>query len=606
MQHIGTTSRLRLILAAALTTALAVVGLLPWRVVAQSGSSPLTRPVTAQGATLQQKVTAGEEEVEARFASEDALKNAKLDEQTADFIKRLVPEQQKEAQAEISRINTGYARNQQRIQMLKQQRSDYQAAHPSRLSDAQYSALSQLIGFDDQRNHISNDIAWRQVVRANLLSHLVQARDSASKQGYRSQIQVIDRQRRAAEREIRAQEPILSQQKTVAAAIPKDQREAVVKMRNYDLAIMIDVLFSLSAKQREVSVLRRRFAGKPSEQHQGTTIKASSAPSEAKTASFDAVAVGGPPPPRLAQSVALPPVPAAVAQSEAVWQEQERKQQADIDSRNAKLDAQLAEIQKHLSPAQLKTAQPWIASINADYAREQQRIQISEQSRAVYSVAHPNKLSDAQIAFVEQANWQKRDPSRINESIRWEQTIERKLQAHLASSHDLRFSQKLQRQIAAIDERRREGERQIRELGPVLARQDEQLAAIPKDQRDRVAKLRSYGFEISGGRITALTEKQAQVWVLGQRLAGKLKGPAQPSHASADPQRPRTFQVSVRVPRQRTHQVRVFTRDAMGRHLILDKLCQAGESLSHPATARGNKVGFLVYEDGKLVKDQSL
>lgn len=247
-----------------------------------------------------------------------------------------------------------------------------------------------------------------------------------------------------------------------------------------------------------------------------------------------------------------------------------------------------------------------IASINAMYAKEQQRIQTSEQSRAAYIASRPNRLSDAQIALVQKINWDKLEPSRISEGIRWEQTIKQKLQAHVAASQDARSRQGWQRQIAAIERRRREGEGQIRELRPDIARQDAELAAIPEEQRDRVAKLRSYNSEISGSKIDALIEKQANVWVLSQRLTGKLKAPAQASPASVEPQKTRTFQVSVQVPQHGAHQVRVLTRDATGRHLILDKLCRAGESLSIPATARGNKFGFLVYEDGKLVKDQSL
>jgi len=307
----------------------------------------------------------------------------------------------------------------------------------------------------------------------------------------------------------------------------------------------------------------------------------------------------------VAQTGPSPSTPPVATQGDAAWEKLEQKQQADIASKNARLDAQLVEAQKHL-PVQPKKVQTEITSINVEYAKGQQRVQRSEQSRAAYIASHPNRLSDAQTAFVQKVNWDKMHPSRISEGIRWEQTIRRKLQAHLASAHDARSRQGWQRQIAAIDQRRREGERQIRELAPVIAQQQAELAAIPKDQQDRVAKLRSYDLEISCGRIEALVIKQVRVSILQQIITGKRKWHEQKSHASVEPQRPRIFQVYFRVPRHGTHQVRVLTQDATGQHLILEKLCQAGESLNVPVTAKGNRVGFLIYEDGKLVKNQSL
>jgi len=596
MQHIGTISRPRLILAAALTTALAVAGLLPWRVVAQSGT-PLPAAIKAR--------MARQEKERADFA----VWEAQTDAQFAAASRRLPPARQKEAQARIAPMGDYIVKSQKHIRMMEQHRADYMAAHPYELSNAQAAEINRLLDLNIRRNGLNQSVTMGRILRVKLLADLTAAQDTPSQRSYRAQIERGDARRRRAEQEMRLLEPRIARQKAIVALIPEDQRALMDKLRHYDINVWGGRIEALTIKRSRLSVLQELLAAKPiaGRRTRQTTTKEAPAPPQARTASFEAVAIGGPPPLRLAQSGAPPSTtPAAVTHSEAVWQEQEQKQQADLASKNTKLDAQLAEVQKHLPPARLKTVQPWIASINAEYMKGQQRVQVWEQRRTDYLATHPNRLSDAQTAFVQKVNWDKMHPSRISEGIRWEQTIKQKLQAHVASSRDARSRQGWQRQIAAIDQRRREGEGQIRELGPVIARQDAELASIPQDQRDRVAKLRSYDLEISCGVMDAFVEKQVSVWYLCQRAAGKLEAPAQPSHASVEPQRPRTFQVSVQVPRQGTHRVRVLTRDTTGRHLILDKLCQAGESLSVPATAHGNKVGFLVYQDGKLVKDQSL
>ena len=131
------------------------------------------------------------------------------------------------------------------------------------------------------------------------------------------------------------------------ATIPADQRARVAKLYDYDAEISGYRSISLLAKQARVSVLQQLFvlAGKPypPRHSQGNTSKASLPLPEAKTASFNALAIGGHPPLRLAQSGTSLSTPSAVTQKEKASQKEER---AEFASRNAQLDAQLAAILK--------------------------------------------------------------------------------------------------------------------------------------------------------------------------------------------------------------------------------------------------------------------
>jgi len=304
----------------------------------------------------------------------------------------------------------------------------------------------------------------------------------------------------------------------------------------------------------------------------------------------------------------LPVSPAPTQKEDAVME----KNRAEFASRNAQLDAQLADFLKYLSPAQQKKAQAAMAFLTAEAAKGQQHVQMLEQHRAAYVSAHPNRLTDAQIVEVQRLNWQIREPDRISEGIRWEQIIKGKLQAHLASSHDARSRRGWQRQIAAIDQRRRDSERQIRELQPIIARQEAKVALLPEEQRARVAKLRDYDSEISAYRNIALMGKEVELSFLRQRIAGKLptgrqnrpntnKPSPASTHASAAPSRTPLLSI---FSRHGPLRVRVFAQDATGRYLILDKLSH-GKTLIIPSlTAKqGSKFNFLVYDNRKQVKD---
>ena len=350
--------------------------------------------------------------------------------------------------------------------------------------------------------------------------------------------------------------------------------------------------------------LRRRLSAM---QHIGTTSRPRLILAAALTA---LLALGVLPPWRVvAQSTPPQSVSPAPTQKEDAMMEENR---AEFASRNAQLDTQLAEILKHVSPAQQKKAQAEAAFLTAEAARSQQHVQMLEQHRAAYVSAHPNRLTDAQIAEVQRMIYLNFQPRNIDEGIRWEQTIKGKLQAHLASARDARSRQGWQRQIAAIDQRRRVAERQIRELGPVIARQEAKVALLPEEQRARVAKLRDYDSEISAYRNIALMGKEVELSFLRQRIAGKLptgrqnrpntnKPSPASTHASAAPSRTPLLSI---FSRHGPLRVRVFAQDATGRYLILDKLSH-GKTLIIPSlTAKqGSKFNFLVYDNRKQVKD---
>jgi len=465
MQHIGTLSRLRVLLAAALTLALAVGGLLPWHVVAQSGASVSAPSGITQGDATWEKMLLKQQ-------ADIALRNAQLDAQLAEVQKHLAPAQSKTAQTYIRWINADYAANQISVQLSEQQRADYIATHPNSLTNAQ--------------------IAFVQKVNRDKHNHKHIGKDTQAK----------------------------------LAAIPTKQRDIVAMLRLYDLRIIDERMRALVQKQGNVVQLRAEYGGTKRRhaesfpmqgQGQSVTTKASLPPPQASTASFSAVAVGDPPPLRLAQSGAALSTPPAVTQNEEALQE---KLIAEFASRNAQLDARLTAIFKPLSPERQKKAQAGVAFMTAGDAKSRQHIQMLEQHRADYLAANPNRLSDAQIALVQKVNWDRLDPYRINEGIRWEQSIKRRIQAHIDSSHDATSRQGWQAQITAIDQQRRVAERQIRELGPAIAREEAEVAAIPADQRARVTKLRSYDSEISAYKNMALMDKEMRIEILRQQITG--------------------------------------------------------------------------------------
>ena len=295
----------------------------------------------------------------------------------------------------------------------------------------------------------------------------------------------------------------------------------------------------------------------------------------------------------VAQSTPPPFASPAASQTEDAMMEKNR---VEIASRSAKLDEEFADFLKHLSPAQQKNVQAEAAFLTTEVAKSQQHVQMLEQHRAAYVAAHPNRLTAAQIAEVQRINWQIREPDRISEGIRWEQIIKGKLQAHLAASRDARSRTGWQRQIAAIDQRRRESERQIRDLEPSIVRKKAELETIPADQRARVAKLRSYDSEISAYRNFAVMMKEVELSFLRDRLAGKLPARRQsqrntdktslvPLHASAASS---GYTARLYCFPGQGHRIRIFTQDATGQHLILDKLSGRGpvESPPVPVTNR--------------------
>lgn len=213
----------------------------------------------------------------------------------------------------------------------------------------------------------------------------------------------------------------------------------------------------------------------------------------------------------VAQSQPPLPVSPAPAQKEDSLLE---KYPMDFALENAKLDAQLAEVQKHLFPTQLKTVQPRIDTINAEYAQEMQRVQLSEKSRADYIAGRSNRLTDAQIAEINQLKGHIREPDRIQDGIQQRRVIKGALQVRIAATQDADLKRGWRRQIRAIDRRQREEERHIRELAPSIARLRSKLAAFPADQQERVAMLRRYDFEILFGRMHALTQKRVNVFML--------------------------------------------------------------------------------------------
>ena len=521
MQHIGTASRPRLILAAALTTLLAVGGLLPWRVVAQSGAASAPPGVI-------QKEEAHQMNERAYYAPLNAQTDRQLAQLDALFpriLERLSVGQQRISRLEIARHIAEIAKDQQHLQMLEQHRADYLTTHPNRLSDAQI-ALVQKANWDKAALGRSiRYVPWAQGIEHKLQAHLETAQDTHSRRSWQRQIAAIEQRRQAAESQTRELGTAIVREEDVVAVIPADQRARVAKLYDYDAEISGYRSISLMAKQARVSVLQQLFvlAGRPYPPHhnQGVTTKMSLPLPEAKTASFNAVALGGPPPLRLAQLGASLSTPLAVTEKEETVR---GKVAAEFAARNAQLDAQLAATLKTLSPEQQKKAEASIAFLNAGDAKTQQHIQMLEQHRAGYLVEHPNRLSDAQIALVQKFNWDKLDPYRIDEGIRWEQSIKRKLQAHIDSSHDARSRQGWQRQIAAIEQRRQAAEKQIHELGPAIAREEAEVATIPADQRARVTKLRSYDSEISAYKNIALMDKQMRIAILLQQIAGRLHG----------------------------------------------------------------------------------
>ena len=616
MQHIGTVSRPRLILAAALTALLAVGGLLPWHVVAQSGTAASAPPAAMRA----------EEARQATERADYAIWEAQADAQFAEALGRVPPARQKEVQASIASMDAYIAKSQKHTLMMEQHRADYIATHPYRLSNAQRNDITRLLDLNVRRNGLNQSVAMGRILRVKLLADVAASKDTASKESYRAQIGRDDSRRRTAEREMRLLEPRIAQQKLVVALIPQDQRTLMDKLRHYDVDVWCGRIEALTIKRSRVQVLQRLLAAKPPRQRQGTTIKASSVPPEAKTASFNAVVTGGPPPLRLAQSAA-PPVPARATQTPPMWQEEERKEQTDLALWNAKSDTQLAEVQKSLSPAQLAKVQPEIDTINADYAKEQQSVQVLEKSRADYIATHPNHLTDAQIAEVEQLKWHISESDRIRSGINQRLVVRGALRTRIAATHDTGLKAGWGRQIEAIDLRQREDERRIRELAPSIARQEAKLAAFPADQRERVAILRRYAFEIIVGRMHAYEQKRANVFELYveyvtskqrhgseapeiRRSGGAITEAASvPPHASPEPfyasaasvnlvQRLYIFPQRGREPRQH---IQVFRQDATDRQLILDKFTSGGGPIVSPPVPAEAKL--LVYINGKLSKD---
>lgn len=79
--------------------------------------------------------------------------------------------------------------------------------------------------------------------------------------------------------------------------------------------------------------------------------------------------------------------------------------------------------------------------------------------------------------------------------------------------------------------------------------------------------------------------------------------------ASAPPSgRMRPFTVAFSVPRHPRHsrRVQIEVQDITGTNLVYDETHQAGDDISEPVQAFGNKVIFRVFIDGKLVKQQTL
>ncbi len=353
--------------------------------------------------------------------------------------------------------------------------------------------------------------------------------------------------------------------------------------------------------------LRRRLSAM---QH----ITATSRPRLVLAAALTALLALGALPPWRVVAQSKPPLPTAPAPAQKEDGLSE-KYPVDFASQNAQLDAQLAEVQKHLSPAQLKKVQPEIDTINADYVEEQQRVQLLEKSRADYIATHPNHLTDAQIAEVKQIKEYISEPDRIQDGIQQRQVIKGALQMRIAATQDADLKRGWRRQIEAIDRRQREDERHIRELGPSIARQKAKLAAIPADQRERVAMLRRCDLEILVGKMHALTQKQVNVFQLHveyvtsqQRHAGKI--PARRQGRSAANKTPLALSRASTAtlycfPEKGTHRIRIFMQDATGQHLILDRIAAHQELITSPRVIikKGSKASFLVYDNGKLCKD---
>ena len=592
MQHIGTASRPRLMLAAALTALLAVGGLLPWRVVAQSGAS--APPAMHAEEARQDKECAD-------FAAWEAQSDA----QFAEVVGQLPPARQKEAQARIAGMDVYVAKSQKHTLIMGQHRADYIATHPYRLSNAQRNDITRLLDLNIRRNDLNQSVAMGRILRVKLLAD-VAATDTASRKSYRAQIERADNRRRAAEQEMRLLEPRIARQKAAVALIPQDQRDLMSKLREYDIDIWGGRIEALTIKRSRVQVVRQLLATKPPRQRQGATIKAPFATPEADTAPSNAIAIGGPPPLRPAQSETSLSTSPIASQSEATREKDIQKERADIDGKNALLDAQIAEIQKNVSPAQWKKVQLGIASMNATDAEEQKRVYLLEQGRAEYATAHPNQLSDEQIAFVRHFDWFQWKPTRIRANIRREQITKRKLQASLASARDARSRRDAQQQIVAIDQRRQQGEEQIRDWQPIIDRDRERIALLPAGQSDRVTKLDRYDLNITVNKLVALQEKQWWTQSLRRRLADKLsveqqttnKAEVVPLDASAA--LIRTPQLSL-FSRHGTLRVRIFAQDATGRYLVLDK-CSYGKNLIVPSVTakKGVKINLLVYNNERV------
>ena len=486
------------------------------------GVPPPPRAVDQAGPALPLPAAIWEEEAHRMKERADfAAWEAQADAQFAEALRHVPPARQKEVQARIAGMDEYVAKSQKHTLMMEQHRADYIATHPYRLSNAQRNDITRLLDLNIRRNGLNQNVAMGHILRVKLLADVAAAKDAASRESYRAQIERDDARRRAAEQEMRLLEPRIARQKAIVALIPEDQRTLMDKLRHYDIDVWCGRIEALTIKRGRIQVLQQVLAAKPPRQHPGTSTKASFAPPEAKTASFDAVAVGGPPALRLAQAGASLSTPPAVTQKEEASQE---KSAAEFASRGVQLDAQLAAILKPLSPEQRKKAEASVAFLDAGDAKTRQHIRMLEQHRADYLALHPNRLSDAQVALVQKFNWDKMDPYRIDEGIRWEQSIKRKLQTHIDSSQDARSRQGWQRQIAAIEQRRQAAQRQIRELGPAIAREEAEVAAIPEDQRVRVAKLRSYDSEISAYKNIALMDKQMRIAILRQQIAGTLHG----------------------------------------------------------------------------------
>ncbi|MBV9851818.1 MAG: DUF881 domain-containing protein [Armatimonadetes bacterium] len=83
-----------------------------------------------------------------------------------------------------------------------------------------------------------------------------------------------------------------------------------------------------------------------------------------------------------------------------------------------------------------------------------------------------------------------------------------------------------------------------------------------------------------------------------------LSAPGRNGQVPTTAGKPRRFSILWSAPRTGTHHLRVFVRDASGQRLVLDRDCQPRQMVRVNVSATGQHIGFLLYDNGRLVANK--